>query len=483
MKNTRIGKIALVTLLLASMLLSCGGGASEETAASTDTAAAETVEVVETEYPAPDFGGADFGGDTVTVLAPEWSIYKRYFPEELTGDAVVDANFERISNTEEMLNVDIVWSPSTDSQAHNELKNAVVAGDDAYSFMLTHSIYGISDMVTENLLFNLDELPYLDFDAPWWDKSMIDNFRIGSETYYGYGDIILSNPSAVLFNKSIAEDYSLEDHYERVKNGTWTMDVFLTEIEMVSVDLNGDGAIGDEDQVGFTGDMTEALCNIPFAAGIQLTTADENGLHLNFWSEKMLDIFDRYYATMMNKNVSQGYFRSIERKQSFSQGTALFTIDSPSSMDSLRDYDIEFGILPQPKYDENQDRYYCYSWPTFVCVPTTIQNMDMVGATLEQFSYESMAVTDAYIEVLIRGKSTRDEESLEMLDIIYDSQCCDIGGSYLGFDQNFHKVFYCFLNLMSVGDNNVASHYQKYEKAILDVMDKLYTTITENQQK
>ena len=68
-----------------------------------------------------------------------------------------------------------------------------------------------------------------------------------------------------------------------------------------------------------------------------------------------------------------------------------------------------------------------------------------------------------------------------MLDIIYASQVCDIGASYLGFDEQFHKVFYCFLELMRAKNNNIASHYEKSEKAIQKVLDNLYDEIIENQ--
>ena len=151
-------------------------------------------------------------------------------------------------------------------------------------------------------------------------------------------------------------------------------------------------------------------------------------------------------------------------------------------MISLRDYEVDFGVVPMPKYDEAQENYRHYAWPSFVCVPTTIQRPELVGAGLELFAYESQAVTDAYMEILIRGKSTRDEESLEMLDIIYDTQVCDIGGSYLGFDDQFRKVFYCFYDLMSAKNKNVASTYEKSEQAILKVLDNLYTKILENQE-
>ena len=69
-----------------------------------------------------------------------------------------------------------------------------------------------------------------------------------------------------------------------------------------------------------------------------------------------------------------------------------------------------------------------------------------------------------------------------MLDIIYATQVNDIGGTYLGFDTQFRKVFYCFYDLLSAKNNNVASFYEKSEDAILKVLDKLYTKIIENQE-
>jgi hypothetical protein len=55
----------------------------------------------------------------------------------------------------------------------------------------------------------------------------------------------------------------------------------------------------------------------------------------------------------------------------------------------------------------------------------------------------------------------------------------EIGAPGLG--SNFRKVFYCFYDLMSANNNNVASFYEKSEKSILKVLDNLYTKIIENQ--
>ena len=475
----------LPALLLIATLASCGGEAAGTTDTTpVDTAPATTEAVTEPGYPAPDTSSLDFGGDELRIFSVQWgNVSKYYFPEEETGDSVLDACYSRLRNVEEALNVKVAepaWG--ADGQAHKDVMKTVQAGDDAYDMVFTHCIDGYSDYATNNAVYNLDALPYVNFEAPWWSKSMIDTFRIGTETYFGFGDIILNTPSSIFFNKEIAAEYDMPDHYQMVRDGKWTYDTFLKQARMVSIDVNGDGKMDYNDKTGYAGDLTESLGNIPFAVGIQLTKYTEDGLQLNFWSDKLLEVFNKTYDYFLDPSVSQGFFRHYaDVGQGFGEGLALYTISNVNGMVNLRDSDVEFGVVPMPKYDESQSEYRCYVWSPSVCVPTTILRPELVGAALEQFAYESVPVTNAYIEDLIRGKSTRDTETLEMLDIIYDSQVLDIGGTYLGFDSNFRKVFYCFYDLMSTKNDNVASFYEKSEKAILKVLDNLYTKVIENQ--
>ena len=473
----------LPALLLIAMLASCGDSQTTTDTSAVDTAAVTTEVVTEAGYPAPDTSSIDFGGDELRIFSIQWGKFWGYFPEEPTGDSVDDAMYNRLINVQEALNVTISNYWGADGSAHKDVLKAVQAGDDAYDFVFTHCIDGYADYATSNAMYNLDELPYLDFEAPWWSKSMIDTFRIGSETYFGFGDIILNTPVCMLFNKEIAAEYDLPDHYQMVRDGKWTYDTFLSQARMISVDVNGDSKMDYNDKTGYAGDMTEALGNIPFACGIQLTRYTEDGIVLDFWSDKLLDIFNKTYDYFMDPTVCQGYFRSTaENGQSFSEGLALYTISNAGGLANLRDADFEFGAVPMPKYDEAQEEYRSYVWSSSVCVPTTILRPELVGASLEQFAYESQAVTQAYIEDLIRGKSTRDTETLEMLDIIYDTLVIDIGGTYLGFDTQFRKVFYCFYDLLKAKNNNVASFYEKSETAILKVLDNLYTSVIENQE-
>jgi len=97
----------------------------------------------------------------------------------------------------------------------------------------------------------------------------------------------------------------------------------------------------------------------------------------------------------------------------------------------LRGLDTSFGIIPQPKYEENQDGYSCvcsYGNTNSISVPIINTDMERTGIMLESLSFESSLTTlPAYIETSVKTKYARDEESAEMLDLIFASRAFDLG--------------------------------------------------------
>ena len=55
---------------------------------------------------------------------------------------------------------------------------------------------------------------------------------------------------AMFFNKKLAENYQLEDLYETVRNGKWTLDKFAECTKNVAVDLDEDRKMTDIDMYG-----------------------------------------------------------------------------------------------------------------------------------------------------------------------------------------------------------------------------------------
>ncbi len=185
MKTTTILRTGFTAALLLSLLVSCGdtaGTAAVTTADPVQATSAVTEAVTEEGYPAPDFTGLDFGGEELRFASPNWSVFTYYFPEEMTGESLDDAAYMRIANVQNKLNVKIVNTyDEYGANIQDIVKQSIQAGDDAFDIVFTHCIFGIGDYATGNMLYNLDKLPNLNLENPWWNQEITDTFRIGTE--------------------------------------------------------------------------------------------------------------------------------------------------------------------------------------------------------------------------------------------------------------------------------------------------------------
>ncbi|MCL2776025.1 MAG: hypothetical protein FWD71_22170, partial [Oscillospiraceae bacterium] len=141
-----------------------------------------------------------------------------------------------------------------------------------------------------------------------------------------------------------------------------------------------------------------------------------------------------------------------------------------------RGMDANFGIVPLPKYDENQDKYYSVvnAWSNALLgVPKSAADLDRVSIILEAMAAESRyTVQPAYYDIVLQRKYTRDDESQEMLDIIFGSKLYDIGAVY-----SFGNVFADFISLCNKSNTDVASYYDKNSAKMQAAIDKVVNTI------
>ena len=119
----------------------------------------------------------------------------------------------------------------------------------------------------------------------------------------------------------------------------------------------------------------------------------------------------------------------------FKNNNALFMWIRMRVAENLRDMEADFGIIPVPKFKEEQDIYYStvnkHTCAT-ICIPNDASlNMDLIGAVIELMSAEGhYGLRDAYYEKNLGAKIARDPESTEMLDIIMSYRVYDTGEIY-----------------------------------------------------
>ena len=94
--------------------------------------------------------------------------------------------------------------------------------------------------------------------------------------------------------------------------------------------------------------------------------------------------------------------------------------------------------------------------------------------------YGKQIVTPAYYDVNLIGQSTRDEESADMLDIIFDSLVFDIGYYYQIGPYNKQLIY-----MVRAYNTNFTSMYDTYKNAaqnLLGVINEYYQTAVSSWQ-
>jgi hypothetical protein len=102
----------------------------------------------------------------------------------------------------------------------------------------------------------------------------------------------------------------------------------------------------------------------------------------------------------------------------------------------IRDMEHDFGILPIPKLSESQEKYgntVQYGNATCYSVPFNTPDPDFSGFMLEALCYYSSpecmkesSLKTAYYETLLQRKASRDDDSWDMLPLVFDNRIFDI---------------------------------------------------------
>lgn len=243
--------------------------------------------------------------------------------------------------------------------------------------------------------------------------------------------------------------------------------------EKTATNLNGDDSFefkeGGNALYGIAGhgDFPMMFCN---GAENRLFTQDGDDYILGIGTERMyntveklVNIFDSKagYAHFNGNTVMPDGYMNL-----FRANRAAFLTCELKSTNQLRDMDATFGLLPFPKYDEAQDAYYTpvnYS-TVFMTIPTVVGEPERSGLILDMLAYESQdEVQSTYFDVTLSQKGLRNEDSVEMLEIIRNSRMIE-------FTQLFGITndYVATLNSQIIaGDANPASLAEKHESPII----------------
>ncbi len=485
MKHSHI--MSATALLLLAAMTACGsaddaGTQTTDTAAGGETTAAVTEEVKPAIIDA--LGEYDFGGEAFNMLIRD--VKKEHMiVEEAIGEVYNDALYERNRAASERFNIEITYQGLEDVGAtwNKQISASVMANDGAYDAVFPDYWWGCE---TGGYFLDLREYDdIMAFDKPWWTAGWNDNAEVYGQMYSAVGSMcndIYSNTIALFFNKSILTSLDLESPYELVRDHKWTLDKMLEMSAEALSDLNGDGVydIG-ADRFGAYFDLQSGRALLPSAGWVTSVKKDDGTYAYEFYGEDFIELYDKVYDIIWNTpsvNFYKSNDGSVNVASAFKDDRILFFAQGIGVSNNLRDMETDFGIVPYPLRDENQEKYVSYNFGTsYIAIPKSAANPEKSAVILEALNAESYnTVKDAYFEINMKEKFSRDEDTQEMLDMIIDNLRFDF--TFVNESATDHIVMYPF-GQIDAKNANIASAYEKREKAFNRYLEKLFETYAE----
>ena len=424
-----------------------------------------------------------FNGETVTILSRDASfVSDELWVDDQNGAMVNDAIYNRNAKVMDQLNVSIE-SIKLSGDAYlvsTELRNAAGNGE-AYFDIAANSTYSTIMYTGENIFLDLTECEYLDLGAIYWSQGYNESASIGNSQYLATGALALSLYRLMFitfYNKDLLAEAQYENLYTVVDEGRWTIDYQIQLSKDLYRDADGSGTVSEGDTVGFASSTLSYLDPYWSSCDIQIITKDaENHLVYSLDSEKLSNTVDKLIILFHQSNAWFDKSSGDDGKQTAMSnlfatgnvGTATLRLGSVETQQFISMQD-EYGIIPMPKYDENQEKYYTFLHDQFtsIGIPSVHSNdeekVKMLGAVLEAMALENYkSVVPAYYEVALKGRYLEDSDSWRMLDMIYENVKVDAGVLYT---KNLGSIHQSPRSMIEAGRNMVSSQIKAISRQI-----------------
>ena len=394
----------------------------------------------------PDWVSTKYQGRTITT----YSFHENYELDingynEYTGSKVHDLVYKRNCIVESRLGItfDNIKSPAGHhSEFGKELGILANAQSGDYDVIYTMGNSAVSSGVEHIYFTDVTTLEYLSIDSPWWNRQAMENQSFdGKHLRYLVGDITLTtyNKAGAIFVNSV--EYTnryqegLDGLYDIVIDGKWTIDVLLQKSKESYLDVYDDGLDDDgNDFIGFGIGNPVRVKALEYGFDVRRWSRDDEGfVKLDFDLERASIAVDKMIKLLFESPGTYYDASSYLSQKSFARGNMLFYENQLGSImgTDFRDMDEDFGVLPTPKLDENQEEYTTeiQESSTFVVIPEMCPDKEFASVVVEALCAESYRqVILPYLEECLKIQYVRESRAGKIIDIILDSANKDYFG-------------------------------------------------------
>ena len=490
MKKTQRHFGRLAVLLLALMLVlplfaACGSDEPEESSVPSSADNGSSGGQEEQKALVPSLGKADYTGRTLRVLAVEEDtvLFEReqFGATEYTSEPVNDAIVSRNALLEQEYGFDLeteLIAPFTPFR--DRIIMDMTAGTVSYD-VATAGLQTIAMLAAEGVFRDLYSIEdsHLDLTAPWWDTASNEDMTLMGKLFFATGDILLLDDEftrCIYYNKSLIEDNHLENPAELVYDNAWTLDKMYEMAQAVASDQDGEGmGVTGSDIWGIVGAAFDTYNLIMGCDAPQAEKNEEGFPQLAMMNQRNAAAFDKVIEIMHDKSCvawCEQYYAwdhpdAGNVAGNFYKGQSLFLMSTIHvvNSDDLRNAEIRYGILPMPKLDSLQDSYATTCDPyrfQVLSIMKSCEDTEFVTFALEAMAYLSREmVTPEYYERTLKNKRfLDDDDSPEMLDIIFSNRMVDISVAF-----NWDDCIQYYNNLVFTATPQLASYVEQRESS------------------
>ncbi len=420
-------------------------------------------------------------------------------PNVSSSDTLQKAVKDRNDLVEEKFRVTIEeFRTSSSGEMLSTLRQSATAGVNEYDIVMPY-IPNAATLSQEGYLHDLRKLENIHLDMPYYDQGSVKDLSICGKNYFVTGDLTLLAADVthvLLFNKDVVTNHNLESPYDLVASGDWTIDKLH---EMAKSITSQTDEVPEWTHMGTYGFLVNSnfISSMFIGAGERFTSKDSQDKPIvSVYSGSAVSTFDKIYnlvndttATGQIDNSSKGFGSSavadgktvwVAATEAIASGRCLFRAVSLNAILALGEYDCNFGVLPAPKLNKLQDRYYCRVstiYASCIAIPTNVKDAEMSSIIADAMMQASTDTSkEAYIEVIMKNRKIQDDESAEILDLIFESRVYDFGTvfNWGGASEGDVKSITGFMNDIAFhsGTNTFVSTWETIASGVQTALDE-----------
>ena len=436
------------------------------------------------------FAEVDLGGDTVTVMCMKESggggslidSYNELYTVE-NGDIINDAIYRRYEAVQENLNCSLqVLSVGSKSNLGTTLRDYNLNGEAEKLSSVLIVGKSLPAVISTGDLIDLSTVNTVDLEHDWWVQSGVADMTIGGKCYAAPGNASvygLSAMACIYFNKDILKDNQMSDNlYDDVREGSWTFGRMAELATALACELDGQDGTSIDDRIGFVAEYGY-LSYLFTATGKRTIAVGEDGrVTVTASDSTTSDFIDQFLTLYTNQTVTKIPVRDYDDDYTlvatnFMAKKVMFYAHFVFDALDLRGMEGDFGMLPTPMASTEQKQYYSgvNRWlSSYTVIPRGCSDPARGGLIAEALNYYGKAyIREAiYTKSFDSGRSVRDADSIEMFNLIVETQVHD-PGLLLST-----TVYDLFSSVAWTGLDTFASSLKKREETFLKEMETIF---------